>query len=515
MTENARAAVRIVLVTPRGQSLQDWQARLIDRIAADPRFEFVGQIEGEGRRADPAPSPVLRMVLAGERALMHRRIRPYDTGPARRLLDSLVNRAPAQADLALALSTGALSDGQLAAVGHGEWSVTFSGAADPSWIGAARDIHGAATVDVDIIARSADHPSARVVRRAGYNPKPGAVLTGAFVAEKSVLLMLRALWDLAAGRAPDRPAPLPLAAPAVPGVTASLGYAAQFARIALRKLREESRTRQGRARVYWRLASGTGALADLSLTSAARLPALTHTMADPFLFHDDGSDWLFYEAMNADDGDGWIAAARLVGDGLETPVTALARPYHLSFPFVFRDGGDIYMMPETCQSQRLEVWRATRFPTDWVLHATAFEGQHLADSSLFKAQDGQWWLLTNLSDHHAFQDHSSELYLFAVDGPDLTSIVAHPDNPVAIGADHARNAGAIIRQDGRLFRPSQNNSFGVYGYGLNLMEISRLDATAFDESLIRRFTPADRPGITGIHHLSVAGDRYVFDWSGQ
>ena len=364
------------------------------------------------------------------------------------------------------------------------------------------------------MSRSYEHPKLRVLRETSYNRKPGAVLTGAFVAEKSVLLMLHALAGLADD--PSLPAieELKLADTTKPDYASSWSYAINFISSVATKLKTERLARSGKARDYWQLGSSTGPVSRFHPEQATALSRSAFVMADPFLFDFDETRWVFYEAMNADNHDGWIEAAELSGGKLKNPVTALKRPYHLSFPFVFQDDDSIYMMPETQSAQRLEVWRSTRFPTEWELHATAFEGQYLAESSLFKDDNNRWWLLTNLSDHYAFQDHSSELYLFEVDGPDLKQITPHPDNPVVFGSDSARNAGSVIRQGNRLFRPSQNNSHGIYGYGLNIMEILRLDETGYEERLIREFTPKDRPGVNGMHHLSVSGDQIIMDWSG-
>lgn len=515
MTVSGSGRLRLLIVRGADDPLPDWHAMLLDRLALDPRIEIVGMLAGQGPAHTQNPRILVRWVLAAERCVVARQLLPYYKTSAQVILSDLpAQTSVAPADLALELGTRGLAQDQLGVARHGTWAMTFGGGFDATRVAMAAEQRASAGMLVQILQRSATAPEPRLVRATQYNLKPGAILTGAFVEEKSILFILRALRDLAEGRARGgvdtevRPAPLPLRASEV------ISYAGSFAKVALSKLREKWRARRGRAPEFWRLACGTGDLIDMAPRNATPLPALSHTMADPFLFQDNGKTWVFYEAMNADDGAGWIDVAELDGETLKAPATALACPYHLSFPFVFRDGEDIYMLPETQQSRRLEVWRATDFPTKWERHATAFEGMFLADSTLWQADDKQWWLLTNLSDHHAFQDHSSELYLFSVDGPALGSVVPHPGNPVAIGADHARNAGALIRQNGRLFRPSQNNSYGVYGYGLNLMEITRLDASGYEEKRVRKWTPEDRADMVGIHHLTASGERYVFDWSG-
>jgi hypothetical protein len=180
---------------------------------------------------------------------------------------------------------------------------------------------------------------------------------------------------------------------------------------------------------------------------------------------------------------------------------------------VFRHERDIFMMPETQQSNRIEVWRATEFPFRWELCRTAFDGLWPADSNLFKVGD-TWWLSTNLSDHDVMQDHNSELYLFKVDGPELRRITPHRRNPVMIGSSLARNAGPVVDWQGRLFRPSQINAYGVYGYGLNIMEIIELSDERYEERLVRRIVPDFRKDALAIHHISFAAGRFVIDWKG-
>lgn len=512
-----RQPVRIVLVVDRSAALADYQALLIERLRAEETVELVGKVAGKRKRAS-ANIPILaKAVLAVEKALVRQQITPVDTRTARQILDSLptLDADAVSFDLALGLGDHSLLPEDLRSARFGEWALSFEGSAAPDQIAICSDIRSKPRVRVEIVVRTAEDAAPRSLRRTSYNPKPGAVLTGAFIAEKAVLFLLHTVRMFADATLvlPELRAALPRAEP--PGPVEIATYWVAFVRTSAWKLSEKWRSRYNSAREYWRVSFGTGSLTELQFQDASEYPACSHVMADPFLFEHQGEIWMFYEAMNANERAGWIEAVRLAPPGTTPPAVALQCAYHLSFPFVFRFKNDIFMMPETQQANRLEIWRATDFPTGWTLHATAFEGQQLAESSMFCADDGQWWLLTNLSDHHSFQDHSSELYLYAVDGPDLTSIRPHACNPVVIGSDTARNGGAIIRHQGRLFRPAQNNSYGIYGYGLNLMEIVRLDATGYEERLVRAFTPTDKPGSVALHHLSVSANHYVFDWAGR
>lgn len=508
------APLRIALIAAEDWQPLPWQSRLIGRLLRDPRFELTCRIGGE--RAQPAAraSALARAILSLEdRLLGQKKDRALDEG-AVLALATLPYRSSAHDpgpgfDLALALTDRCLSASDLRKAALGEWALSFAGLPPGS-----SPAHAALTVlprdgllTIDILERTAQSPSPERRRRARYNPKPLARMTGDFLSEKALILLETQLYTLLM---PPQPAHLPEPMAEALAPRSALGYCSQTLRLASRRGVERLRERLGRARHHWQLGAGIGGIDGLAPRRLGRLPRHHHTMADPFLFSWRDALYLFYEATAPDGSPGWIEVALIEDGGMVRLGPALRLETHLSYPFVFAHEGEIYMMPETQQRRRLEVWRATDFPLKWELYATAFDGLYLAESSLFLHR-GQWWLFTNLSDHSLYQDHSSELYLFAVDGPRLQQIEPHPMNPVVIGSDVARNAGAIITEGGRLFRPSQMNAHGTYGYGLNLMQIDRLDHQSYSERLYRRFTPKDLPGAAGLHHLSVAAGRHVID----
>lgn len=257
-----------------------------------------------------------------------------------------------------------------------------------------------------------------------------------------------------------------------------------------------------------RLAEGTALTFDPVSAVEFDAPAGSY-WADPFLIAHRGEVHVFFEVFDYRSGRGHIAAGRLNEGRLDFVADAIRTSYHLSYPFVFQHGDDIFMLPETSEGKRLELWRATDFPLGWTLHATAMEGVSASDSTLAKV-GRDWWLFTNLCED-SFDDFCSELHLFRVDGPDLAEITPHPMNPVVVNSRTARGAGRVFQQDGRLFRPSQDNSHGTYGYGLNIMEIEALDMDRYQEKLVRHITPRQVPGTIGIHHIDVLDGQVIFD----
>ena len=71
-------------------------------------------------------------------------------------------------------------------------------------------------------------------------------------------------------------------------------------------------------------------------------------LADPFVVEDNGRNWLFVEEMPAAAARAHLSVIELGNDGdFSEPVPVLEKPYHLSYPFVFRDQGEFFMLPET------------------------------------------------------------------------------------------------------------------------------------------------------------------------
>jgi hypothetical protein len=245
--------------------------------------------------------------------------------------------------------------------------------------------------------------------------------------------------------------------------------------------------------------------------SAARQvkPKRDQYWADPFLFRKGEELFLFFENFSYAKNRGRISVGRITGEGFEFMGDALVRDYHLSYPFIFKEGDEIYMVPETHKQQRVELWRATEFPLRWELQATALEGSSAVDTTFLK-RDGQWWLFCNIA-NDSFGDHASELHIFKIDGPEMGHIQPHGLNPVVIDSATARNGGRIFERDGRLFRASQNNSYGVYGYGLNLMEIVALSMTDYREEPYIQITPDFQKGVMACHHFDFSGEDFVVD----
>jgi hypothetical protein len=118
--------------------------------------------------------------------------------------------------------------------------------------------------------------------------------------------------------------------------------------------------------------------------------------ADPFPFIDNGRTYVFCEEYPYATRKGIISLFE-IGDGVPTkPRPIFERPYHLSYPFVFRRGSEIYLIPETSSIGRIELYRADPFPDRWVFERVLVNDVIASDATLV-TWEGRDWLFASIA----------------------------------------------------------------------------------------------------------------------
>ncbi len=218
--------------------------------------------------------------------------------------------------------------------------------------------------------------------------------------------------------------------------------------------------------------------------------------ADPFLFKMNGINYIFYESY--DYLKGVIFVVSLDCNGIVSePQVALELPTHLSFPYVFSDRDEIYMLPETYRSRSISLFRCIEFPHQWERIKILLRGENYSDSILFY-HEGYYWLFTAIQMEKLRIYYAKEL---------LGNYLPHPCNKKGI---KGRNAGSVFWQEGRLIRPVMDCS-GKYGKAVIFKEIVRLTTDEFVEKELSRLEPNWAPGLVGTHSYSQSEDFIVYD----
>ena len=513
----AQPTLRIILILADPDAVPGWIVRLIERIGDSAEIDICAIAGPVAPRRLKKDNFLFRLLYRLELATGAGTVstgRSLPGGIAHNIPHIVLDDDEAvdllEPDVILDLSGNHGVGISTAVARHGVWFTDATGNR-PGIAGLRPLLEGRPVSTINLFRRSRAFAMAELIATAAVNIKFVAARNECFLEEKSVTLTLRELKRLALGMPIEKQNGTNLfVAPSAPGTIETLAYFGRMTGELARRCWQE----------FAKRFSFRPGMFGLNLTEGDPLkfkPALAEAInpprncfqADPFFWQQGVETWCFFETFDYRTGLGYISAGQLESGRIENIRTVLEPGYHLSFPFLFEHDGQLFMMPESCASRRIELWRCTSFPGSWELHMTALEGTNSADSTLAEI-DGQWWLFTNICDD-PFGDMNSELHLFRADGPMLDKLEPHPLNPVVFDSRCARNAGRIFQRDGVFYRPAQDNSHGTYGYGLHLMRIEELTMECYRERSVRHIAPTFKRGIIGCHHIDILDNNIIFD----
>ncbi len=200
--------------------------------------------------------------------------------------------------------------------------------------------------------------------------------------------------------------------------------------------------------------------------------------ADPFIIKERNNTWIFFEEFTRNTKLGKISVLNLQENKPLKKEVVLEKPYHLSFPNVFKNGKDYFMMPEESVSGEQNIYKATRFPYRWEKHKTIFKNMKIVDP-IFIFHEGRYWLFFNKIEDFEYENNE-RLYLYSSHDLFSDQWESHPQNPVIIDKTRARNAGKIIEEDQKFIRVSQNCKI-TYGRNICLNKITHLSEKMYRE----------------------------------
>ncbi len=165
--------------------------------------------------------------------------------------------------------------------------------------------------------------------------------------------------------------------------------------------------------------------------------------ADPFIL--DGI--IFFELYDYNKG-------VIANKGEKGNEVVLERDYHLSFPCVFKDNGEYYMLPETVNNRQLELYKAKNFPYDWELVKVIKEGWY--DDPIIYKSDAYYIYTT---------EGENNLRIFKAE-----HLLGEWTQVYSDSSQQYRSAGKIFTRNGKTIRPCQDCERG-YGNGLIFYEL--------------------------------------------
>ena len=238
---------------------------------------------------------------------------------------------------------------------------------------------------------------------------------------------------------------------------------------------------------------------------------ITEFWADPFLFINKKRKYVFFEKFLKKENKGILSVGEIKNNKLINIKNILNKNYHLSYPFVFKRGKSFFLIPETHENKRLEVYISKKFPYEWKLYSTAFHGEIVADPTILSYKKKLWLFINKTK--KKLNKLNKDLYIYQIDNLKLSKIIPHKKNPVISNLIAGRNAGNFFIEKNKIYRPSQINKKNIYGYGICISEIKKLDIKDYAENRIKLIKPNFLKNLKGVHHLSKKGKYTLMDFN--
>jgi hypothetical protein len=233
--------------------------------------------------------------------------------------------------------------------------------------------------------------------------------------------------------------------------------------------------------------------------------------ADPFIIKYNNKNFIFVEDFYYKKNKGVISAIEIISKNKYKILgTVLEEDFHLSYPFIFKINDEIYMCPESHQSNDIRIYKCDEFPLKWNLHKIIMKNVVAADSNIFYFNN-KWWLMTNICSSN-ISDRGSELHIYSSDSFDSSNWKKHPMNTVIFDSRSARNGGRIISKNGKVYRVFQKQEFDNYGARFGISEIIELNLLSYKEKILFESSPNYFPKIRGTHTFSFEEDIAVHDF---
>ena len=227
--------------------------------------------------------------------------------------------------------------------------------------------------------------------------------------------------------------------------------------------------------------------------------------ADPFILDVTDEDYIIL-AEDFEDDRGYAVISRLIIDKETTRLkdvkTVLDVGSHLSFPFISRQGNEVYVYPENSREGALKVYRYDSVIEELIFQKTLID-EPLTDAVFLKSGDGAWMFTTKLPD-----PNGKEMFIYYQNSEgqfELHDSIIFQDRT-------ARMGGAFFFSEGSMYRPAQDNN-DAYGGALVIQKvIHEGDKWVFQD--IRRVTSPNPDYTTGLHTFNLYKGTVVVDVHG-
>ncbi len=228
--------------------------------------------------------------------------------------------------------------------------------------------------------------------------------------------------------------------------------------------------------------------------------------ADPFVFVKNDVTYVFAEFYDYKFGKGCISYITIDENLIQNCSwkCIIEEPYHLSFPFIFEEDGDIYIMPESNRGNCLSKYKAIDFPDKWEKQDID-SGHRFADTALFRMNERLFGYTLELKTD---TDQAGRIFSYKKNQIDLL------DEIYSLNKKNRRLGGAFFECNGRMIKCAQDCT-DTYGGALVFSEFFQTDKK-FDEKIIKEIKPQEikldkRVKLSGIHTYNCINGVEIID----
>ncbi len=234
-------------------------------------------------------------------------------------------------------------------------------------------------------------------------------------------------------------------------------------------------------------------------------------LADPFVFEHNKSNYIFVEDLFYSDEKGRISAIKIEEDKHEFLGIVLEEKFHLSYPFIFKEEDDIYMIPESHKNNDIRLYKCLEFPMKLKLEKVMMSDISAADTTVIK-KNNLWFMLTNICSA-GFDDHQSELHIFYSEDLKSNSWNSiRSGNPVIFDPLKGRNGGIFYHKD-NIYRINQVHEHAFYGKSFKINEILNISSDEYIEKELMCVDANFRQDIISTHHFSANAEIAAVDYT--
>ena len=181
---------------------------------------------------------------------------------------------------------------------------------------------------------------------------------------------------------------------------------------------------------------------------------------------------------------------------------------HLSYPFIFMENNDIFVICEAYKSKKLNLYKINKTDLSLEKVREIFPNQEAIDPTIIKFND-KYWLF------YSMKEKADENLYLAYANSLSENFIQHPQNPIKSCKASSRSAGTPFILNNEIYRPAQNCQ-KFYGEKIVINKINILNEKEFSEdfsyeiSVPKNFKDSQNNFI-GIHTISSFGNETLID----